>query len=291
MKPLFLDRSSKLNSSFSIEHRKYKNFLKVWHYHSELELVVLLKSTGTRFVGNHVDKFKEGELVLLGKNLPHMWINDPAYFEKDSTLSAEAIVIHFKENFTGKAFMDLPEMLIISKLLENAKVGIKFKGKNIDEIINRIAALMEMDSFDKLINFLKILQDLATKVEHEFLSSSSYVYEFEKADKQKLEPIYKFIIENYKKNFTLEEIAKVAYMNPSAFSRYFKKVHKKTLTRYINELRVGYAFKLLLENKYSMTTICYKSGFNNVSNFNRQFKKILGYSPTEYLKKYLEGEY
>lgn len=286
LKPTLLDRSNKLNNSFSIKHKKYKNFLKIWHYHKELELVVLVKSTGTRFVGNHIDKFKEGEIVLLGKNLPHMWINDSAYFKKDSNLVAEAIVIHFKEDFAGEDFIDLPELTIISELFDCAKIGIKFSGAKQDEMIKRITALIQMDGFDRLMSFLIILKDLAADFERELLSSTSFIHEFKKVDKKKLEPIYKFIVENYRNNFTLEDIAKVAHMNPAAFSRYFQKVHKKTLTRYVNELKVGYACKLIRENKHSMASICFKSGFNNVSNFNRQFKNILTYSPSEYNKKY-----
>lgn len=291
MKPLFLDKSNKLDSSFSIKFGSYQNFLKVWHYHSELELVVIVKSTGTKFIGNHIDQFSPGELILIGKDLPHMWVNDAEYFKEDSKLKAEAVAIHFKENFAGNDFFKIPELVSIAKLFERAKFGIKFNGENKKKLIKKIEALMEMNNFNRLVHFLDILYELSKDAGYELLSSPSFTSDLEKADKLRLEPVYNFIVDNYKTGFTLTDIAKVAHMNPSAFSRFFKKVHRKTLTKYVNELRVGYACKLLMENKYSMTRICYDSGFNNLSNFNRQFKNILSYSPSEYLKKHVKSSH
>ncbi len=284
MKPLYLDRSNTQNESFSVAYRKHPNFLKVWHYHSELELVVLLKSVGTRFIGDHIGAFTEGEIILIGKNLPHMWLNDPVYFEEDSKLKAEALVVHFKEDFVGDSFLELPEMKGLSKLLNNAVRGIRFKGEQNDRIIKKVKRLMQLNGFERVICFLQILQDLSLVPKYELLSSGSYNDDFESSDKRKLEPVYNYVINNFKNEFALKDVALLAHMNPSAFSRYFKRVHRKTFTKYVNELRVGFACKLLLEEKYSKTDICFECGFNNLSNFNRQFKVITSYSPSEYLK-------
>lgn len=264
------------------------NFLKVWHFHSEVELVVILKSTGIRFIGDSIETFKEGELVLIGKNLPHMWMNDPVYFEKDSELTAEALVIHFREDIAGQEFWNLPEIKNISRLMKLARRGIKFNGIENKDIIQKVRELLDLTGFKKVIQFLQILDELASETDYEMLSSPTFVKDFNKSDKQRLEPVYNFIINNFKTGISLDQVAEVACMNPSAFSRYFKRVHRKTLTAYINELRVGYACKLLLEDKYSKTDICFECGFNNLSNFNRQFKSITSYSPSEYLKMYLK---
>ena len=286
MKPKLLDRSNLQNNSFSISYDNYPYFLKIWHYHTELELVVLLESTGTRFIGDSVEKFDKGEIVLIGKNLPHMWQNDDVYFETSSTLKAEAIAIHFKDNFLGDTFFQNPEMKHIADLLERASYGVKFEGKN-EETIEKIKELSTYDGFKKIIQFLQILSELSNRKDYRLLSSSGFLDTFKKSDNKNLYKPYEYIFNNFNKSISLNDVAKVANMNPSSFSRFFKRVNRKTFSKYLNEIRIGYACKLLMENKYSITAVCYESGFNNVSNFNRQFKTITGVSPTEYLQKYI----
>ncbi|MDO5977480.1 AraC family transcriptional regulator [Flavivirga spongiicola] len=287
MKPKLLNRSNLQNNSFAISYNSYPYFLKVWHYHTELELVVLLESTGTRFIGDSVEKFDKGEIVLIGKNLPHMWLNDDKYFEESSTLKAEAIAIHFKEGFLGDNFFQNPEMKRILDLLDRASYGIKFEEKNA-KIIEKIKELLSTgDDFKKVIQFLEILNDLSQCKNYKLLSSTGFVDTFKKSDNKNLYKPYEYIFNNFNKSISLNDVAEIANMNPSSFSRFFKRVNRKTFSRYLNEIRIGYACKLLIENKYSITVICYESGFNNVSNFNRQFKTITGFSPTEYLKKHI----
>ena len=126
MKLHLLDRTSSKNISFTVTDNIHPHFLRVWHYHPELELVVILKSTGTRFIGDSIEKFREGEVVLIGENLPHMWLNDPEYFVESSGLEAHALAVHFNLHFLGHAFFDAPEMKAISGLLQRAVLGIQF---------------------------------------------------------------------------------------------------------------------------------------------------------------------
>ena len=288
MKPHFLDRTDLQNKSVSVHHNKYPYFLKVWHYHEQLELVLILKSKGTRFVGDSIEKFNEGEIILLGKNLPHMWLNDKEYFEKGSELTAEAIAVHFKEDFLGPHFFSLPEMKHIRSLFEKAGRGIKFQAKN-EEISAEIKKLLAANDVEKIVKILQVLDLLAREETGTQLSTSGFVNSFQDTKNKKLANVYSYIFNNFKNQITLEEMGDIAHMNPSAFSRYFKKMSRKTFSRYLNEIRVGYSCKLLLEEKYSITDICYAAGFNNVSNFNRQFKIITDYSPTEYLKNHLKA--
>jgi AraC-like DNA-binding protein len=260
MKPLYLDRSSGQNASFSIKERSEKNFLKVWHFHSELELVYLKKSTGVRYIGDSIEPFKEGEIVLIGKNVPHMWMNDQCYFEDDSKLKAEAMVIHFRENFAGEEFWNIPEIQPINELILRAGRGVLFEGMAAQPFIRKIQALKSMTGFPKVLEFLKLLHALAGEKRYRLLSSSGYNFEFTKLDKQRLIKVYNHLLNNFKKPVSLNEVAAIACMNPSAFSRYFKRVHRKRLTAYINELRVGYACKLLMENHNTISEICYESG-------------------------------
>lgn len=287
MKLHLLDRSTKLsNASFSIRNNRYPNFLKIWHYHPEFELVTILKSTGTRFIGDSIEKFNVGEIVLIGKNLPHMWLNDKEYFKENSKLEAQAIAIHFEEHFAGEAFFDMPEMNAIKKLFENAQYGIRFSG-DLRPIIKKIKNLNRLSGFNRVMAFLKILNTLANHEDYRVLSSMGFVNSFKSTGKTNLVEVYEYIIKNFKERITLEDVANIACMNPTAFSRVFKRVNRKTFSEYLNEVRIGYACKLLMEEKYSISEICFESGFNNISNFNRQFKKTTNYSPTEYIKTHL----
>ena len=289
MKLHLLNRSSLLEKgSFTISENNYPFFLKVWHYHPEFELVVILKSTGTRFIGDNIEKFNVGELVLMGKNLPHMWLNDNEYFEENSKLEAYAIAIHFSENFAGKGFLKMPEMSAIEKLLEKAHYGIKFSG-DLTGLIKSVTNLKNLDGFDRAIAFIQILNVLANHNDYKLLSSVGFVNSFKMTGKKNLENIYEFIIKNFKNNITLTDVASIACMNPSAFSRSFKRINRKTFSEYLNEVRVGYACKLLIEEKYNVSEICFESGFNNLSNFNRQFKKVTNYAPTEYIELHSKG--
>ncbi|MFD0798743.1 AraC family transcriptional regulator [Maribacter chungangensis] len=278
-----LNRSSVSNESLTVSHNKHPNFLRVWHFHPEFELVLILKSTGTRFIGDNIQKFEEGEVVLIGKNLPHMWLNDEAYFQGNTTLTAEAIAVHFKREFLGTEFFQIPEMKSISSLLDRADRGIKFQGLK-PLLLEKISNLITYDPTSRIYKIIEILDHLAKHEGQILLSSNSYLNSFRKTENKRLDKIYEFVFQNFNTQIGSSDLAEIAGMNKSAFSRFFKKTHKKTFTAYLNEIRVGYASRLLLENKESITEIAYLSGFNNISNFNRQFKKIHRISPSSYLK-------
>ena len=285
MKLHLLDRSSISNSSFTTKVNEYPYFLKIWHYHPELELVVILKSEGTCFVGDSIEKFEVGDVVLIGKDLPHMWLNDEDYFDQNSNQSAKAIAIHFKQDYLGKAFFETPEMIHLFELFDRARVGLKFI--NIDnKIIHDIQKMLNQTGFDKTISFLNILNNLSKHKKVKQLSSLGFINSFKASKSDTQDKVQAYIFKNFNKEINLDEAAKIAHMNSSAFSRFFKRVNKKTFSRYVAEIRIGYACKLLIENKFNIASICYESGFNNISNFNRQFKLIMNCTPSDYVKNY-----
>ncbi|TYA84347.1 AraC family transcriptional regulator [Seonamhaeicola marinus] len=280
-----LDRSSTTNSSFTTKVNEYPYFLKIWHYHSELELVVILKSEGTCFVGDSIENFEVNNVVLIGENLPHMWLNNESYFKNDSIQTAKAIAIHFKKDYLGRPFFETPEMIHIFKLFDRAKLGIKFL--NIDKtIISEIQSMIQLKGFEKTIAFLVILNKLAKHKNIKQLSSMGFVNSFKATRSDTQDRVHAYIFNNFTENITLEKAAKIANMNTSAFSRYFKRVNKKTFSRYVTEIRIGYACKLLIENNLNISGVCYESGFKNISNFNRQFRLVMNATPTEYLRNY-----
>lgn len=283
MKLHLLKRDSPENSSFMVTRHVEPFFLKIWHYHPELELVLSLRSTGTRFVGDSIKKFEEGDVVLIGKNLPHMWLNDDEYFKKGNNLIAEDIVIHFNKEFLGLDFLETAEMKPISELLYISRYGIKFVGLP-NDLLGEIQKIESLPTgFDRTIKFLRILNTLASHEQYELLSSQQFVNSFKGNQNKIIDKAYEYIFENFDKPISLKNVADIVNMNPSSFSRFFKRINNKTFSRYLNEVRIGFACKQLIENKSKIITICYESGFNNVSNFNRQFRIITKMSPTEYL--------
>ncbi|XCF04909.1 AraC family transcriptional regulator [Tamlana crocina] len=284
MKLHLLDRSNLGNISFATKVNEYPYFLKIWHYHPELELVVVLKSEGTCFIGDSVEKFGIGDVVLIGENLPHMWQNDEDYFLQTSKQTAKAIAIHFKKDYLGPKFFEKPEMIHILELFERARFGLKFL--NIDKnVISEIHNMLKLEGFEKTMAFLHILNKLAKHKSTMRLSSQGFVNSFQASKSDAQDNVQAYIFKNFNQDISLEKAAEIANMNPSAFSRFFKRVNRKTFSKYVTEIRIGYACKLLQENKFNISSVCYESGFNNVSNFNRQFKLSMNCTPSEYVEK------
>jgi AraC-like DNA-binding protein len=224
--------------------------------------------------------------VLIGENLPHLWFNDDSYFKTRSRKKAEALVIHFNKNFAGEGFLSIPEMKMINDFIHSARRGIRFNKSTAKYIYKRMVEMLRMDDFNRLLELIRLLKYLSSQKDIRYLSSIGYLQSIQTFKKKKLDEVYEYIMKNFQKNISLDEIAGIANMNKSAFCRYFKMVNGKTFSDYMNEIRVGYACKLLLEQKYTIVEISDNSGYNNLSNFNRQFKKITGYSPSEYLNNY-----
>lgn len=284
MKLHLLDRSNLNDRSFTAKLNDYPYFLKIWHYHPELELVVILKSEGSCFVGDSIEKFEVEDIILIGENLPHMWLNDEDYFQQNTDQAAKAIAIHFRKDYLGTTFFETPEMNHIWELFDKARLGLKFLNINKKLIID-IQNMLDLKGYDKTMAFIHILNELAKHKETKSLASQGFVNSFKESKNEIQDKVQAYIFKNFNKSVTLEDVAQIAHMNTSAFSRFFKRVNRKTFSRYLAEIRIGYACKLLLEDKSNITTICYESGFNNISNFNRQFKIIMNSTPSVYVKE------
>ncbi len=291
MKPHFIQRhNTALHHSFSLKWNKLNHFIKLWTYHPEIELVYIIKGTGTRFVGDHIAPIEEGELILLGDNLPHKWQSDPKYFDAKNKLKAEAIVIHFLPDFLGNSIGEVSEFDNIKNLLERAHRGINFLGASKNIVSNMMQSIVETEvPFERLMILIKILNVLAEEKDIQTLTSQGYSNQPSKRD-NRMTKVHDFVMNNFHRTILLNEVASIANMNKSAFSRYFKQSNGKNFIQYLNEIRIGFACKLLLDlDEKPINEICYESGYNNLSNFNQQFKKITNLSPSNYIKKYQKG--
>ncbi|MFT3701754.1 MAG: AraC family transcriptional regulator [Agriterribacter sp.] len=271
--------------SFVVQKDVYPYYPTPWHYHPEYELVLVLKSTGQRTVGDSVERFSDGDLVFLGPNLPHAYQNDPVYYQKNSKLTAEAIVIHFKEDFLGKDFFNLPEMIYVNQLFDKARLGVKVLGDTRDKIADMMQEMHASTGHRRIILLLSIFEMLSVSNETRLLANSGFVQQSAVSADDRLAKVHEYIMENFKKDISLVDAAKVANMSVPSFCRFFKACTRKGFSTFLNEVRIGYARKLLLEDRYNIAQNCYESGFKNMSNFNRQFKKYTGESPSHYKQR------
>ncbi|MGH9840962.1 MAG: AraC family transcriptional regulator [Blastocatellia bacterium] len=280
MQPIFLKVTPAAQASFDIRREVAPQFGNPWHFHPEYELTQVLRSAGVRFVGDSIERFAAGDLVLIGPNLPHYWRNDPHRAPEPS--QAEAIILRFSDTCLGNGFFDLPEMQDVQGLLRRAARGIKFGGN----AATQLEHLLGLNGFHRAIAFLTLLHDLANEADYQLLTTPAFSLAPDPSESERINKVYAYVMERYTQPLRLEEVAAVANMNPTAFCRYFLQRTGKTLIGLVNEIRVGYACKLLSAGELNVTEICYACGFQNLSHFNRCFKKITCLTPTEYRRQH-----
>lgn len=261
-----------------------------WHYHSEYEILYLLESTGTRFVADHVEEFGPGDMVMVAGNTPHYWRNDDRYYQGDPDLRARRIVVQFPQDFLKPHIDTYPEFQAIKGLLLRSEKGIRFLPPQSDEIGRMLLELLDLKGFRQVVRLLEILQVMAANKNYKLLASEGYHPERHNISDNRMQKISRFLSYKYREQVTLGEVAEIAGMHPTAFCRYFREKTGKQLSAYLSELRVGYACKLLMHDNMQISQICYETGFNNLSNFNRTFKKITGLTPSKYQEQVKKGE-
>ncbi|WP_430974266.1 AraC family transcriptional regulator [Sunxiuqinia rutila] len=273
-------------NSFNIKWDDFPHFTFPWHFHTEYELVYVIKSFGKRFVADHVEDFHDGDLVLLGPNLPHFWKNDEVFFQNDPHYHVNAIVIHFPATFFKDQLENYPEFLPIRDLLSRASRGISFQKQLANRLGPKLKKLLSTKGLKRTLLLLEILGKMAKTRQYKLLASESYRLNLDNWSTSRLDKIMHIINANYRQAIKLEQIASHIGMNTTAFCRYFKEKTGKSFIEFVNEMRIGYACKLLLEGTQSVSQICFESGFNNLSNFNRCFKKITSLSPVQYRNQF-----
>lgn len=285
IKPSFHKVPVKSGNSFSIRRDVRPHFDSIWHYHPEMELHYIIKGTGVQFIGDKVSNFSDGDMLFLGQNLPHTWRCADEFFQNDPALYVEAIVLHFLPECFGKDFFSIPETILVKDFFEASKRGFIIKEPSKSAIINLLDKTLESSGIDRVILMINILKELMNA---EKLWISDFTNPSPAIDKKMslFNSIYSYALENYNRQISLGEIANHANMCVSSFCRTFKLITKKTFVDFLIEIRVSHACRLLVEEDLDMESVALKSGFNNLSNFYRQFKKIKNCTPLMYKKKY-----
>ena len=251
-----------------------------WHYHPEIELVFVGGGSGKRQIGSTISYFTKGDLVLIGSNLPHCGLTN------ENTRNEYEIVVQFLPDFLGAHIWKTPEMKKITNLLDSSKGGIVFGESVKKSLESKILEMYEATSLDKLIKFLEILNVLANTEDFKILNAGNFYIQTQVEDNERINLIFNHVKNKFKEQITLEEVANLANMTEPSFCRYFKKITNKTFTQFVNEYRIIHSMKLLAEKPLSINEICYESGFNNFSYFNKTFKEYTQKSPSQYRKEF-----
>ena len=285
MKPIFKKVDSKSEEAFVARIDEFAQFYNKWHFHPELELTHIVKGRGTRFVGDNIEFFQDGDLILVGSNLPHVWKNQ----NKESELSV-ARVVQFLPNFMGEDILKLVEFKNIQKLLIKSSFGLKIEGEVKILILGFLNKLFKTeDPLERIILIIKMLDCLGTSDETIPISKSLFLVELDKQNKDRLNRVIDYTITNFASKIMLEDVASISNMSVSNFCKFFKVRVKKTYVQYLTEVRIGMSCKMLIENQLSINRIAYDSGFVNISNFNRAFKINKNMTPFSYRKLYHLG--
>jgi AraC-like DNA-binding protein len=258
-----------------------------WHFHSEYQLFFVLEGKGTRFIGDNIKHFKENDMVLMGPDLPHLWRSDNEYFDKSCEFQTRGIVIYFRGDFLGDSIQQKEEMKDILHVFQRSKRGIEITGQTNTLVGKMMMELIHMSGVESIIQLLKILQTLTLSHDCHPIANAGYVNLNKESEKDRMNRVYEHIMNNFKQKITLEEVAAIANMSLSSFSRYFKSRVNKSFTDFLSEIRIGHACKLLNEEDMNICQVCYESGFNTLSNFNKQFREITGKTPLQYKKECL----
>ena len=275
-----------ISNSFLIREFKPKIFDAPFHFHPEFELALVVSGNGSRFVGNHIEDYTSGDLVLVGSNVPHCWKTNTTNKVK---VKSHSIVIHFMEDCFGEDFFKKPELVYIAKLLRKSYAGIQFHSKVNESVIEKIKKIVLLTNpLKKMMLLLEILDSLSKTRNFRILNDGLSPISYSPGDMARLNKVYDYLAANFKGTIKLDDVASLIHMAPNAFCKYFKKVSRRTLIETVLLYRINYAVSQLVQTNLSVADICYESGFGNLSHFNTSFKNKMKLSPLQYRKKSME---
>lgn len=285
MKAQFIELSPPNEKTILIKQVDQEFLSNPLHFHELCELVLILESYGKRVVGNNVDSFSAGDLVLMGPNIPHIWRNDDIFLNPEHEERAKAIVLYFPADFLLQLTDDQATISAMQQFIKRSKRGLRFHGQTLEKATELIKSLAQKKSFSRITGFLNLIELLHQAEECENLASEGYKPSFGEQETNRINNVYIYVMQNFREEVSLGIAAELVNMTPNAFCRFFKRHTQKSFSKFVNEMRIGHACKLLMNKQLSISEICYQSGYQNLTNFNKFFKTIMRKSPREYRKE------
>ncbi|HEY0299619.1 MAG TPA: AraC family transcriptional regulator [Arachidicoccus sp.] len=271
------------NDCFTLSSRHKSNFDFPLHTHEEFEINLILHAKNAkRVVGDHIDLIDDAELVFVGPNLPHAW-----FTEKCTSKSIHEITIQFHRDLLDDKFLQKNQLSFMRAMFEKSFHGILFSKETIERISPRIIALVKKTGFDSVLELLSILHDLSTSRNITTLSGNTFNNDNNTSySSRRIEKVMEYLHNSFSKEVSLAEAAKIANMTQVSFSRFFKSKTGQTFIDTLNEIRLGHATRMLMATTHGIAEIAYSCGFNNISNFNRIFKKRKGRTPKDFRESF-----
>jgi len=282
MKPVFEQIYFNNSQSLNIYELNVDCFNSPLHFHPEVEIVLILESFGKRFVGESVEFFNAGDLLIIGPNVPHVWLNDKLFLDENNKLKARALVVQFNLNIFDNFLINCNEFSKVSSILQESKHGIVIEDSLKDIVTKELINIPKQKGVKRITKLIELLEFIKDMNHYKLLNKEKIISKELTHESKNFTSLNQYLLNNYSKNIDIEIAANLMGMTVTSFSRFFKKITRVNFTKYINQLRIDYACKLLIDDFYSISQICYEVGFNNLSYFNRTFKLIIGKTPKEY---------
>jgi len=261
-----------------------------YHYHPEYELAFIIEGRGTLLVGDYVDHFRENDLVFIGPYLPHEHRCDPQYFGPSGEFAGRAVVIQFTHDFLGETFLKVPENKNLNSFLSNSSRGCRIVGKDRHQIVDGMHRMVEGTLSDRLYILMEIFNTFSSLNEYSLLSSSGFDDPYRNEGSGSIGKSIEYIIQNFQKDIKIKDLLDLTQMSSSRFSNEFRKVTRMSFKSYLNQVKISYACRLLAQGEMNVSEAAFQAGFENLSNFNRQFKRINKITPSQYARINKTGE-
>ncbi len=288
MKARLMDTGLHAERQFRVKYVDKQFLDSHFHFHDACEIVLIEEGYGKRIVGDHVEEFEEGDLVLMGPNLPHIWRNDNEFFLEHNKLRVKATVIYFAPAMVLSLITGTDAGEQVGQLFTRAARGLRFGHKTNALLAGKFSDIVHAEGLKKVSLFLETVDLLSHAKDFTYLASETYKNAMTSRDAGRFNDVYQHLITNFHRDIPLDEIAGVARMSPTAFCRYFRTRTQKSFVQFLQEIRIAHACKLLRHENLSIMEVCLESGYNNLVNFNKCFKNITSQSPSEYRKKLLQ---
>lgn len=280
MKVIFEHQSHPSGLGFLVKEYVQDYFTSPFHFHDLYELILIRKSYGKLYAGKRIMNFQDGDIFLFGPGFGHCFYNEQSFI--DSGEKAHALVVFFREDFLGPGFFDNSGYIKVKELMEKSANGIQVR--QTEELSVLFGRLVTQHGMDELITFLRMLHHISSMNTGNLaiMNESQSLMKLTNRDSERLEPVMKYVIGNFKEELDSKKAAELMHLNEASFCRYFKRRMEQTFSQFVNEVRITHATSLLVTEQWDILRICYECGYKNLSYFNRQFRQITGHSPKEY---------
>ncbi len=285
MSALFEKIVIKENASFSIGIFQDNLEKSTWHYHDYYEISFITEGFGKRIVADSIEEFQPGDLVIIGPNLPHVWIADKETLTPTNR-SLEMVFLQLPPETLTPDLLALPELKHVNNALKQSERGIRITGDTLNHVSNIMLQLPYLDNFERFLQFFRLMDLIGQSNDLVPLASVNYKNLHFDTKNKRILTIHEYLMKNYRESIDLEQIASLVNMAEGSVCRFFKSIVGITIFEYLNKIKVDFACKLLMDKTLTVLDVALDSGFNNLSFFNKQFKKVTGVTPLEYRTRY-----